>query len=95
MKGSQPEMYGKDGDGHGRIVAFERDQPEYPGLIFESPAEFPKQDAKPGTQVFRPNQVQQRIPGKLYYLVMLDTAASIEAPAMKDFDFFLQNLTVE
>ena len=95
MKGSQPGMYGNDGDGHGRVVVFERNQPEYPGLIFESPAEFPKQDAKPGTQVFRPNQVQLRIPGKLYYLVMLDTAASIEAPAMKDFDSFLQNLTVE
>jgi hypothetical protein len=35
------------------------------------------------------------MPGKLYYLVMLDTAASIEEPAMKDFDFFLENLTVE
>jgi len=26
---------------------------------------------------------------------MLDTAASIEEPALKDFDFFLENLTVE
>jgi len=26
---------------------------------------------------------------------MLDTAASIEEPAMKDFNFFLENLTVE
>ncbi len=43
----------------------------------------------------RPSQVQQRIPGKLYYVVSLDTASSIEAPAVKDFEFFLQNLTVE
>jgi len=33
--------------------------------------------------------------GTLYYLVLLDTAASIEEPAMKDFDYFLENLTVE
>jgi hypothetical protein len=44
---------------------------------------------------YRPNQIQQRISGKLYYLVLLDTAASIEEPALKDFDFFLKNLTVE
>jgi len=95
MKGLQPGMYGVDGDGHGRIVMFERNQPDYPGLIFEEPLEIPKPEAGKGTQFYRPSQIQQRIPGKLYYLVMLDTAASIEDPAMKDFDFFLQNLTVE
>ncbi len=95
MKGMQPGMYGMDGDGHGRILMFERDQPAFPGLIFESPLEVPKPDKAGGTQVYRPSQIQERIPGKLYYLVLLDTAASIEEPAMKDFDFFLQNLTVE
>jgi hypothetical protein len=29
------------------------------------------------------------------YLVLLDTAASIETPAMADYDLFLKNLTVE
>ena len=95
MKGLQPGMYKGDGDGHGRIVMFERNQPDYPGLVFETPLEIPKQEDGKGTQFYRPSQIKQRIPGKLYYLVMLDTAASIEEPAMKDFDFFLQNLTVE
>jgi hypothetical protein len=95
MKGVQPGMYKKDGDGHGRIIVFERDQPEFPGLIFEDPLQMPKPDGGNDAKFYRPNQVQQRIHGKLYYLVMLDTAASIEEPAMKDFDFFLQNLTVE
>jgi hypothetical protein len=72
-----------------------RNEPEYPGLIFEAALEIPKPEAGKGPQFFRPSQIQQRIPGKLYYPVMLDTAASIEEPAMKDFDFFLQNLTVE
>ena len=48
-----------------------------------------------GLQFYRPSQTQERMPGKLDYLAMLDTAASIEAPAMKDFDFFLQHLTAE
>ena len=95
LKGIQPNMYKADGDGHGRIVFFERDQPEFPGLIFESPNSPPKPESGGGPVAYHPNQIQQRIPGKLYYLVMLDTAASIEGPAMKDFEYFLQNLTVE
>jgi hypothetical protein len=95
MKGVQPGMYKEDGDGHGRIVVFERDQPEFPGLIFETPRELPKPNSDEGAKVYHAGQIQQRIPGKLYYLVLLDTAASIEEPAMKDFDFFLANLTVE
>jgi hypothetical protein len=92
----RPEMYGEDGGGHGRWIFFERDQPDFPGLIFEGPQELPKADGgEEKTFYYRPGQTQQRIPGKLYYVVLLDTAASIEEPALKDFDFFLQNLTVE
>jgi hypothetical protein len=95
MKAVQPDMYKKDGDGHGRIVIFESNQPKFPGLIFETPLTLPKSGDNNGVQAYHPGQIQQRIPGKLYYLVLLDTAASIEEPAMKDFDFFLANLTVE
>ncbi len=88
-------MYGVDGDGKVTMVAFERVQPEFPRLIFEAPLELPKPDGGEGVKYYRPNQTQQRMPGKLYYLIMLDAAASIEEPAMKDFNFFLENLTVE
>ena len=91
MKAVQPDMYKKDG----RIVIFESNQPKFPGLIFETPLTLPKSGDNNGVQAYHPGQIQQRIPGKLYYLVLLDTAASIEEPAMKDFDFFLANLTVE
>lgn len=94
-RGIQPGMYHKNGDGRGRIVFFEREQPEFPGLVFESPSSLPHQEGKEGPETFRFVQIQQRMPGKLFYLVVLDTAASIEEPAMKDFDFFLQNLIVE
>jgi hypothetical protein len=95
LKAVQPNMYKEDGDGHGRLLIFERNEPEFPGLIFESPQGPPQPAAGAGPVAYHPNQIQLRIPGKLYYLVLLDTAASIEEPALKDFEFFLQNLTVE
>jgi len=95
LRGVQPGMYGKDGDGHGLILAFERTQPDFPGLLFESPWELPKPAGEAGTAAFRPDQVKGRIPGRLYYLVVLDAAASIEGPAVKDLDLFLKGLVVE
>jgi hypothetical protein len=95
MKYLQPGLYKEDGDGHGRIIAFERNQPGFPGLIFESPLGPPASKSEQDVMIHHSGQIQQRIPGKLYYLVLLDTAASIEEPAMKDLDFFLENLTVE
>jgi hypothetical protein len=94
-RGVEPGMYHENGDGHARIVFFEREQPEYPGLIFESPSALPHKEGKTGPEKFEFAPTQQRMPGKLFYLVLLDTAASIEAPALKDFDFFLENLTAE
>ncbi len=90
-----PGMYKENGDGNARLVFFEREQPEFPGLLFEYPSSLPHKQGSEGPQTFRFAQTEQRMPGKLFYLVLLDTAASIEEPAMKDFDFFLQNLTVE
>jgi hypothetical protein len=95
VKGIRPGGYGQDGDGHGWMVIFERSQPQFPGLVFESPWQIPKSDDSTGPKYYRPRQMQERIPGKLYYVVLLDTAASIEGPAMKDFESFLQQLTVE
>lgn len=89
----RPGLYGKEGDGREQIVVFERDEPSYPGLIFEAPADSPK--PVEGEVVLRPDQIPERMPGKLYYLVALDTSSSIEEPANRDFGFFLANLTVE
>jgi hypothetical protein len=95
LKGTRIGAYGKDGDGLGFMLIFERYQPAFPGLIFESPSQPPHENGSTGISYYRPGQTLARIPGKLYYVVLLDTAASIEDPAMKDFDFFLQELTVE
>jgi hypothetical protein len=94
VEGVLPGAYHKDGDGHPRIVVFERDQPDYPGLLFEAPVS-PQPSKADEPQYFRPSQTLQRMPGKLYYLVTLDTASSIEQDAMKGFEFFMKNLVVE
>ncbi|HTV13903.1 MAG TPA: hypothetical protein VME68_04255 [Acidobacteriaceae bacterium] len=93
MQGVQPGIYTKDGDGHPRIVVFERDEPPNPGLLFESPQDPPAQGQ--GTQVIRPNRMLERIPGTLYYVIALDTASTIEQSADNDFDFFLEHTQVE
>jgi hypothetical protein len=89
------DTYGKNGDLHGRIVVFERDEPEFPGLIFEHPLVPPTDKGKEDASYFRPAQTLKRIPGKLYYAVLLDTAASIEGPASNDWQFALKNMKVE
>jgi hypothetical protein len=94
LRGVPPGAHG-DEDRNGRLVLFERNQPEFPGLAFETPSELPGSDFEKGATFFRPGQIQQRIPGKLFYLVLLDEPASVEESAMKDLDFFLDNLTVE
>ena len=95
LLGVRPGLYGKEGDGQEQIVVFERDEPSYPGLIFEAPADSSPAAAAQGVVELRPDEIPERIPGKLYYLVALDTSSSIEEPADKDFGFILANLTVE
>ena len=95
LMGDRPGLYGKQGDGREQIVVFERDEPQFPGLIFEAPQDSPKSSASDAAVILRPDQIPARMPGKLYYLVALDTSSSIEGPADKDFGFFLANLTVE
>lgn len=94
MQGVQTGIYKADGDGHGRIIVFERDEPAGSGIYLESPSALPATQGS-GPQAFHPLPVQKRIPGKLYYLVLLDTAASIEEPALKDYDFFVEHMQVE
>lgn len=76
-------MDGKDGDGPGRLAAFERDRPAIRGLRFESRRELPVGDRNAGPQHYRPGRVRHRMPGDLDYLVLLSEASSIEEPACR------------
>ncbi len=95
MRGVQPGMYREDGDGHPTVIVFERDQPDFPGLLFESPWESSPSGPGEGEQNTPPERIKARIPGKLYYVVVLDAAASVDEPARNDLDSFLKSLVVE
>lgn len=91
----KPGMYKEEGDGHMIVTAFERDTPDFPGLSFENPAPLPNTPKDSQVHAFHPEDRLQRFPGKLYYLVMLDTASSVLEKAKQDYESFLKNLQVE
>lgn len=86
--------YGDEGDSHMIVTVFERDAPNFPGLLFEQPtrAAAPN-DGK--VHDYRLDGQLERFSGKLYYLVMLDTAASVLQPAEQAYSTFLKNMQVE
>lgn len=90
----RPGMYKAEGNGHFVIFAFRRDQPEYPGLLFEEPS-APTPTKNSGVQYFRPVSRFKRLQGTLYYFVGLDTAASVLQEAKRDYKSFLKTLQVE
>ena len=89
-----PKAYGNAGNGHVEMTAFERTEPPFPGLLFEEPAgPTPTKDGK--VAYFHPSEHLHRLPGTLYYLVMLDTADSVLDDAKRDYDTLLKDLQAE
>jgi hypothetical protein len=89
-----PKAYGAAGNGYALLTVFQREAPEFPGLVFEEPAgpEAPK-DSK--VTYFRPNERIHRMEGTLYYMVLLDTADSVLDKAKQDYDTLLAHLQAE
>jgi tetratricopeptide (TPR) repeat protein len=94
VEGALPGAYKKEGDGFATVVVFKREEPSYPGLTFEEPVNLPKTEGD-GTHYFVANERIGRLPGTLYYLVMLDTAESVKASAQHAYSDFLKSLRVE
>ncbi len=70
-------------------------EPEFPGLIFESPQPVPAFKDNGTATFFRPDQIQQRLAPSIYYLVMLDTAGSVQEPAMRAYRHFLSGFVLD
>ena len=86
--------YGAEGDGHMIVTVLERDAPEFPGVLFEEPTRIAApNDSK--VHDYRLDDQLARFSGKLYYLVLLDTAASVLQPAEQAYLSFLKNMQVE
>lgn len=90
-----PSIYSKQGGGHFLIVAFERDQPRYDGLPFEKPEDPIKKEGLHGRAYFRAEPVFHRIPGKLYYMVLLDSNQQIFPSSKPQFEEFLKSIVVD
>jgi hypothetical protein len=90
-----PGQYKDAGDGHVLLVAFQREQPEFPGTRFEEPTPPPR-DQKTGDAAYFVSRPRLgRIPGTVYYLVVLDTADTVLEKAKADFEFVLKDFEVE
>jgi hypothetical protein len=90
-----PGIYWKQGGAHILVVAFERDQPRYDGLTFEKPQGPPTVKPQETPVAFHFEYIFRRIPGKLYYLVLLDSNQQIFANSKPEFEQFLKSLIVE
>ena len=90
-----PGIYWKQGGAHILVVAFERDEPRYDGLPFEKPQGPPITKPQETPVAFQFDYMFHRIPGKLYYLVLLDSNAQIFAGSKPEFQDFLKSLVVE
>lgn len=90
-----PRQYADAGDGHVLLIAFQREQPEFPGVRFEEPNPPPRDRKTGDVQYFVSQPHLGRIPGTIYYLVMLDAADSVFDKAKRDFEFVLKDFEVE
>jgi hypothetical protein len=93
-EGRAPQWYRPEGGGVTILEVLRAKAPEFPGLLFESPEAPPSSG---GTQLkyFRPTTQLHRLPGTLYYLVLLDTARSVLTRAENDYERFLKHMQVE
>jgi len=87
-------LYKTEGDGHALLTAFERAEPEFPGLVLEEPT-VPRPPNAGRTTYFVAPQRLRRVEGTLYYLVLLDTADSVLKEATVDYETFLRNMRAE
>ena len=89
-----PETYKEIGGAHMYVIAVERDQPEYPGMALETPIELPK-DGSGEVKYYKSSRTYNRLKGKLYYYILLDSCEYIQEESLAVFKDFLNNLTLE
>lgn len=80
--------YVDQGGAHIYLVLFDRPMPKEPGLIFERPADLPKNDG--GMTYMNPSTKFKRFETKIRYLVMLDACETIHEEALKGLNYFLE-----
>lgn len=82
-----PAMYPEMGGSHLYLIGIERTEPQYPGLVLESPMSFSNGN-KQGLTYYRANDSMNRFKGKIFYAVMFDSCEDIfdkSFPLCKEF----------
>jgi hypothetical protein len=90
------KLYKNEGGAHLLAVFFQSDQPEYPGLIFETPQPLPKNSQTSHQPAFFPtDEIMQRYSGTLYTFITLDSNQDIYPRARADFDELFKSLVID
>jgi len=90
----KPGSYTAEGGGHALIRGLRRDAPEFPGLLLEEPAAPPSTEGGKATY-FHPTERFERLPGTLFYGILLDCASSVFGKAKSDYETFLKSFQAE
>ena len=83
-------LYPDMGGGHLYIIGIERNEPEYPGLLLESPTTL-KNDEKNQLQVYRLLECKERFKGKIFYVFLFDSCEDIYQQSFAVFKSFFDN----
>jgi len=86
---SDPSTYSHMGGARFYMCAVERDMPFYPGFELETTSNV-KLKADSQLSFFTPSEVQNRMEGKIYYLILLDTCNDIHDESYAYFLHLLQ-----
>lgn len=94
VKLSDKKKAGKDGDEVGWLLAFEREEPEYRGLLLEDPMDPP---AGKGETVhyLRRTDRSERAKGRILFLFVLDTSSVSASAAKLRMDDLMRSLQLE
>lgn len=90
-----PSVYSDVGGGHMYAFAIQRNQPEFPGLALEAPAEIPKNGKPNELNYYRNSNAITHIKSKLYYFILLDSCEYIHDESLAVFQDFLNSLVLE
>jgi hypothetical protein len=90
-------LYTGEGGAHLLAVFFQSEQPEYPGLRFETPLPLPTTPGVSGqpTFVVRSKENLQRFSGPLYTFIALDANQDIYPKSRVEFDDLLKSMVID
>lgn len=94
-QGKADDLYPNEGGASNYLLAFSRKAPAQPGILLEFPVAINKSDAETGVSYYQSQAEYYRLPGEIYYLLVLDTTESVFQESKEEFDLIVRNLLVE